>query len=107
MPLRQGMQSINDAVISAVTAFHRDDLNKSDAKKLAKHINEQIEFLVQNCKLTPQADAVLHVVISGLLAGADQLAKQPSSTLGLPRIVVALQQYPKYFEQPGWKEISH
>jgi hypothetical protein len=107
VPLRQGMQSINHAVIDAVPAFHRGALTQPNAMQLAKHINEQIEFLVQNCKLTPQADAVLHIVIADLLAGAAELAKQPSSMQGLPRIVGALQQYPIYFDQPGWTEISH
>lgn len=106
-PLRQGMQSINDAVINAVPDFHRDALTKPDAEKLASHINKQVEYLVANCKLEPQADAVLHVFIGDLLAGADELAKQPLSMQGLPRIVGVLQQYPNYFDQPGWKAISH
>jgi hypothetical protein len=106
-PLRQGMQSINDAVIDAVPAFHQDKLTRSDAKQLAELINKQVQYLVQNCKLSPQADAVLHVIIADLLAGADELANQPLSMQGLPRIVGALQQYPKFFEQPKWRQINH
>lgn len=106
-PLRQGMQSIHDAVINAVPAFHREALTKPDARQLAKHIKKQVEFLVANCKLAPQADAVLHLIIADLLIGADELAKQPSSMQGLPRIVGVLQQYPNYFEQPQWNDISH
>ena len=106
-PLRQGMQSINEAVINAVPVFHRDALTQSDADALANHINKQVEYMVANCQLTQQADAVLHVFIGDLLAGADQLAKHPTSMQGLPRIVGVLQKYPKYFDQPEWKEISH
>jgi len=106
-PLRQGMQSINDAVIDAVPAFHQNKLTKPDAKQLAEHINKQVQYLVQHCKLSPQADAVLHVIIADLLGGADELANQPLSMQGLPRIVGALQQYPKFFEQPKWRQINH
>jgi hypothetical protein len=106
-PLRQGMQSIKEAVQKAVPAFHQGTLTKPDAEKLASHINAQVEYLVTNCKLQPQADAVLHVFIGDLIAGADELAKQPSSMQGLPRIVGVLQKYPDYFDHPGWKGISH
>ncbi len=106
-PLRQGMQSINDAVMKAVPAFHHDALTKPEAEKLASHINTQVEYLVENCKLAPQADAVLHVFIGDLLAGAGELKKQPLSGQGLPRIVGVLQQYPEYFDQPAWDEIIH
>lgn len=106
-PLRQGMQSINEAVINAVPAFHNDALTKPDAEKLASHINKQVEYLVANCKLEPQADAVLHVFIGDLLAGADELAKRPLSMQGLPSIVGVMQKYPDYFDHPGWKAIKH
>lgn len=106
-PLRQGMEKINNAVIKAVPAFHQDTLTKFDAEQLANEINQQVEYLVQNCKLSPQADAVLHVIIADLVAGANVLTTHPLSMQGLPRIVGALQQYPKYFEQPQWHEISH
>ena len=106
-PLRKGMQSINDAVMNAVVAFHQDALTKPDAEKLARHINSQVEYLVANCKLEPQADAVLHVFIGDLLAGADKLSQDPLSNQGLPRIIKVLQQYPDYFDHQGWNEVTH
>ncbi|MBI3187639.1 MAG: hypothetical protein HYZ31_07245 [Gammaproteobacteria bacterium] len=106
-PLRQGMQSISDAVMKNVDAFHHDKLTKPDADKLAQHINEQVTFLVTNCKLQPQADATLHVIIGELLTGADALKKDPNSMQGMPTLVKALMQYPEYFEHKGWKGIKH
>ena len=104
-PLRQGMESINAAVKNTVGAFHSNALTSQDANKLSKHINDQVSFLISNCKLTPQADETLHVLISDLLSGADKLSKQPLSNQGLPVIVKALHFYPKYFEHSDWKQI--
>lgn len=101
-PLRQGMQSINEAVLTAVPAFHDNALTKPDAEKLAGLINEQVAFIIDNCKLDPEADAVLHLLISELLTGASALSVEPSSEQGLPDIVRALLAYPLYFDHPDW-----
>ena len=101
-PLRKGMQSINDAVMNAVPSFHHHTLKKPDAEKLARHINDQVAYLVANCKLEPKADATLHVFIGELLSAADTLSKEPLSNQGLPAIVNVLHQYPVYFDHQGW-----
>ena len=105
--LRQGMQHIHKAAMAATGAFHQAVLSQAEADKLAKLVNQQVDYLVANCKLEPQADAVLHVLIGDLLAGAGELSKQASSSDGLPRIVGALQQYPNYFDHPGWDKAAH
>lgn len=106
-PLRKGMMSIKHEAMNAADAFHHDALTKPDAEKLAKHITGQVDYLVENCKLEPQADATLHVLIGDLLSGADALSKQPLSSEGLPRIVKVLQLYPDYFDHQGWSGIEH
>ena len=104
-PLRQGMESINAAVKNSLGAFHSDSLTTQEAVKLSKHINDQVSFLISNCKLTPQADETLHVLIGDLLSGADKLSKEPLSSQGLPVIVEALHLYPRYFEHSEWKGV--
>ena len=101
-PLRQGMQSINEEVLKVVPAFHDNSLTKQEAKKLARYINEQVSYIVNNCKLEPEADAMLHFLIGELLSGATALSVEPSSEQGLPAIVKALQTYPLNFDDPGW-----
>ena len=106
-PLRKGMHHINDAVRNSVDDFHLETLSMQDAKKLAENINGQVNYLIANCKLEPQADATLHVLIGDLLSAADTLSKQPLSNQGLPRIVKVLQLYPDYFDHQGWVGIEH
>ena len=81
-PLRQGMQSINDAVMKAVPAYHQETLTKTDADELARQINDQVNYLVANCKLEPGADATLHVLIGDLLTGAAKVSNEPLSPAG-------------------------
>jgi hypothetical protein len=104
--LRQGMKKISDKVINAVPAYHHATLTKADADKLARDIHNQVNYLVANCKLEPEADATLHVLIGDLLTAASTLSREPLSPQGLPSIVRTLQQYPKYFAHPGWKDMT-
>lgn len=104
-PLRQGMQSINDAVMNAVPAYHHETLTKTASEKLARHINTQVNYLIENCKLEPDADATLHILIGDLLTGADKVSNDPLSEQGMPYLVKTLQQYQDYFEHPELKSI--
>ena len=105
-PLRQGMQSINDAVMKTVPAYHDETLTKTDAEQLARHINDQVNYLIANCKLEPGADATLHVLIGDLLTAATKVENEPLSHQGMPHLVKTLQLYPDYFEHHGWNEIA-
>jgi hypothetical protein len=58
---------------------------------------------VANCKLTPEADAVLHVVVADLLAGADQMKSGTDAAAGAHKVVTAANEYSRYFDHPGWK----
>ena len=100
-PLRHGMQRINDAVLQAVPAYHKDSLTLPEAGKLSSEINTQVAYMIANCKLEPTADATLHVFIGDLLAGAARMEGDPASPQGLPHIVRTLDQYTKYFDHPG------
>lgn len=88
--LRTGMQRIRDAMQQA-------------SPELVLTIRQQIDYLIANCKLEPEADATLHGIIAQLLAGVDTLEKNPSSTEGIEKIHHAVQQYPEYFDHPGWQ----
>ena len=103
-PLRTGMQRIREAASPALAA-EPGALSRKDAAALATAIRDQVSYLVANCHLEPRADGVLHVLIAELLGGAGELERDPSSADGLPRISHALQQYPEYFDHPGWTPV--
>lgn len=103
-PLRRGMEQIRNLVAAPQAAVAAGAApNPADSRQLAGEIRHQVDELIRNCKLEPEADAVLHVLIAGMLQGAAALAGESPSTDGLSRIQHALDQYPQYFAHPGWE----
>lgn len=103
-PLRAGMRRINDAAMLAFTAYEDRTLTQDAARQLAAEIDVQVAYLVENCKIGPQADVMLHLLIGEMQAGASHLVEDPLSEQGLPGIVKALLAYPLYFDDPDWSK---
>jgi hypothetical protein len=98
-PLQNGMQRIH-RMVEATSA--NKTLIPERAIATSNGVMQEVEYLIANCKLSAEADAVLHVLIAELLAGAEALAKPESSAHGLDQIRQALAQYPRYFDHPDW-----
>lgn len=107
-PLRQGMENIRAAFAADVEAI---DTNKQSPQKfeaLAAKVNGEVAGIVQNCKLEPEADAQLHLVIAELMGGAEAMEgkeKGVSRRAGAERVAKALNAYGKHFDHAGWKRI--
>ncbi len=97
--LVEGMQRIRDAVAAAQGAAPLDAVA---ATALAQTVEDQVAFLIANCRLEPAADATLHVLIARLLGAANALRADPASPDGLPAMQETLDLYPRYFAHPGW-----
>ena len=84
-PLRQAMNDINQA--------------------MAKAISEKVAYAIQNCKLEPQTDAMLHLVIADLMEGAETMRGKTSKSRhdGAVQALEALKAYGKYFQHTNWK----
>jgi len=102
-PLREGMERIRTAVVEAASHTNAAGcLDASPGKRLADTVDDSIAFMVTNCRLAPEADANLHILIRRL-AEAAALAREPAeSTSALSRMQAVLGTYPQYFEHPGW-----
>lgn len=104
-PLRQGMANIKAAVQPHLHAIHEETLKAANYQALAKRANTQIAFMVENCKLPPDADAQVHLIIAELGAAADAMAgkdKTRSRQEGALQLVHALATYGEFFDHPGW-----
>lgn len=99
--LRTGMQAIRAQVIALP-----EPAAPEQRRQLAAGIRDQVNYLISHCKLEPRADAVLHVLIGQLLAGADALeAAGPETGTGAGAVHAlhrALDDYARYFDHPGW-----
>lgn len=104
-PLRQGMARIKAALLPHLDAIHENKLKGPQYRALAKQTNAQIAFMVANCKLAPEADAQLHLIIAELGAAAEAMAgddKKQSRQEGAMRLHQALETYGSFFDHPGW-----
>jgi hypothetical protein len=101
-PLIEGMNAIRDAVSLARAAA---PLDQSTAATLASSVEQQINFLIRNCALSPDADTVLHVLIGQLLSAASAVRHDPTAPGGLPKMVDALAAYALYFAHPNWQPL--
>lgn len=111
-PLRNGMSRIRNLAATGVEDVHGGKMGQAQYAALAQKIELEVANIVANCKLEPQADAMLHVVIAGIGSGTEAMAgKAPKAQAekGLLQVAAAVNDYGKFFDHPGFKpvRISH
>lgn len=102
--LRQGMSRIRDALAAGFPAIQAGKTTAEQYRTLAQKTNDQIAFMVRNCKLNPDADAMLHLVLADIIAGADAMQGKNvhEAHKGAEKIAHALDNYSTYFDHPDW-----
>ncbi|MCH2220843.1 MAG: hypothetical protein MK097_11050 [Dechloromonas sp.] len=107
-PLRQGMAAMRAELANRLHAIHKDSLTKDDYAALGKSIDSQVANIVGQCKLKPEADAMLHVIIADLMAAAEamQAKTQDSPAAGAHKAITALNHYGRYFDHPHWRPLK-
>ena len=109
-PLRAGMGRIRGLVEPQLGAAHAGKLTPVQYRELAAQVETEVGGIVANCKLEPQADAMLHLVIADIGAGIDAMAGKDAKlrpALGLVKVAQAVNQYGSHFDHPGFKPIRN
>lgn len=109
-PLRKGMENIRVAMAAALPAIHTNKLSSAKYNALAQKTSNEVAYIVANCKLDPQADAQLHLIIADMLSGVEAMqgkTKGAKRQTGAVTVLGALEKYDTYFDHPGWKPITH
>lgn len=108
--LRQGMERIRKAVSidrpSSVDGALNGGLNKVEAMALSAEIDDSLAFMFEHCRLAPEADANLHVLLERLMHASNSLKEHPSSADGMSEVLRVLEIYPRYFAHPEWMPIE-
>lgn len=104
-PLRQAMSDINRAMTQAVPLIHGGQFDNAAYQALAATIKQKVVFTVAHCKLEPKADAMLHLVLADLMAGAETMEGKTANPRhdGAVRVLQALNAYGRYFQHPDWQ----
>ena len=108
-PLRKGMEEIRTAIAADKETIHAGRMSPAKFDALAGKIDSQVAFIVQNCKLPPEADAQLHLVIGEMMQGVDAIRgkdRKASRRAGVEKIVASLDAYGRHFDHPGWRGLN-
>lgn len=106
-PLRKGMDSIRHGMEAMLPRIHDASLSGDQYASLAKSIHDHIDYMVKNCKLSPEVDAQLHLVLGDIIEGANAMEGKRGQLSGATLIVKALNAYGSHFDHPGWVSLSH
>ncbi|MBF0191990.1 MAG: hypothetical protein HQL99_12750 [Magnetococcales bacterium] len=105
--LRKGMEAIQRDIKEALPRIRSGALSNRQYVALAKKMHQHINQITKNCKLTPEADTQLHLVLSEVIQGADAMEAQMGQSSGAAMIVHALDLYGRHFDHVGWKPLAH
>lgn len=103
--LRKGMDEINKIIAPHFSNVQENTSNSELFITMANKIDNQIQFIFKNCKLSPKADAQLHILMVQMLDGvknmkdSSEISKQ---RLGFLKIVEAINSYGDHFDHPNW-----
>lgn len=97
-PLRAAMTRIGDAVEQHEPAYADGKLTAENAQALAERVEADVRYMIENCRLAPEPDAALHVLIARMMSAASALKSNPSSPDGIPQLVSVLNNYRATFD---------
>ena len=102
----QGMSGIRDAMVRRMGSIHDNTLPSDNYPALAAEVQGQVDYMVENCQLSPEVDEQLHMVLGQVLEGVAAMEGGDDPRAGAVRIVQALNAYGEHFEHPGWQSIE-
>lgn len=104
--MTRGMEAIRSTLAPHVAAIHGGSLSAEQYRTLASGITDQVDFMVTNCKLSPETDEQFHMVLGQVLDGVHDMETGPDRAAGAIRIASALNAYGNYFDHPGWQPLE-
>jgi len=110
-PLRQAMGQLRGQMAGALEAIHARRLPAADYVRLGGEVERAVADIVAQCQLPAEADAQLHLLVARLLDGAQAMSgasKHPKAArAGAVSVVQALDDYARYFDDPGFRPLAH
>jgi hypothetical protein len=107
--LRKGMTEIRAAMEAKADASHVSTLPAASYAQLGEKVSRSLSFIFKNCKLKPEADAMLHILLVRIQSGASKMkeeTKPAEQVEGASAVAAALTEYPVFFNHPGWRPLK-
>ncbi|MBF0180886.1 MAG: hypothetical protein HQM03_12760 [Magnetococcales bacterium] len=105
LPLRKGMELIQRDIQEALPRIHSGTQKPKQYADLANKVHGHVNKLIKECKLPPEADAQLHIVLGEMIQGAVAMQDSVLQASGAAKVVHALDLYGRHFDHPGWTPI--
>ena len=108
-PLRQAMAAVHQSVTQILPAAHEGKATAANYDAFGQAIDQQIAYMVENCKLPADADAQLHIVVAELMAGAEAAQGKHGDNqraAGVVRVAKAANAYGQHFSHTSWKAVA-
>lgn len=106
-PLRKGMEGIREDLAAVLPAIRKGTLPAKQYDLLASKINGHVGYVVKNCKLAPEADAQLHIVLGQIAQGVEAMKSPEHRQQGAGEVAQALEAYGNHFQHPNWRALAH
>lgn len=100
-----GMAAIRGTLADNLDAIHSGTLSADAAKDIAAKVEPQVNFMIENCVLTPAVDEQFHLVLAQIMDGTSLLGSGDTAQEGAVRIVEAVIAYGDHFHHPGWQPL--
>lgn len=102
-PADAALRTAMDRVRNAVEAFEHarhGHVGAEQVRALADHLDAQVAKVFSECRLEPQADASLHVLLGTLLKGSRAIREAPDDLTPVMAMERALADYARLFDHP-------
>lgn len=103
--LRRGMAEMRRQAAASLPLIHERRFVAADYERLAAGIESQIDYVTANCKLSPEADMQLHVVLAEIIDAVGAMREKRAPEEGAVKLAQALDAYAAHFEHPGWEKL--
>lgn len=107
--LRKGMTEIRAAMEAKADASYVSRLPAVSYAQLGEKVSRSLSFIFKNCKLKPDADAMLHILLARIQSGAAKMKEEtrPAEQVeGASAVAAALTEYPGFFNHPSWRPLK-
>lgn len=105
--LRTGMGRIRDTIDAALPLIHAGRYSAAEFSALADRVQDQVDYVVANCKLPEETDIQLHLALGQVLDGISIMQEGEGQEQGARAIVQALNAYGDHFDHPEWKPLAN
>lgn len=102
-PADAALRTAMDRVRNAVEAFEHarhGHMGPEQVRALSAHLDAQVMRVFAECRLEPQADASLHVILGTLLKGSRAMRETPDDYTPVAAMERALADYARRFDDP-------